>query len=122
MRYTQRNSPIAPRAGVHPGIDTDALIHGDIGKSLSQQPVVQRPGAQADAVGSFGLAERGRAIQHSPQVAAFGEAILDALHQSAASLVGEAIPPEKDRIMVLERLVEVNLVSQIGNEPLECLD
>ena len=58
----------------------DMFIHGHILKWLPQDPIMDGPRTQSDAVGSLGLAKWRAAIQQIEQISTGPKTVLYALH------------------------------------------
>ena len=80
------------------------------------------PGAFADTVCRFRHAKWRGAIQVSVQITARLKAIMNAVHQAFAHLVGEAITLKDDGVVIIERLDEVHFVPKRGDEFLKSID
>ena len=116
------NSPFAIFCCIYSGGDARAFVHRHIRERFAENPVVDRPGAFADAVSSLGFAKRIRSVELGMQVASGLKARMNTFHQAFAHLVGKPVTLEDNGVVIVERLDEVHVVPQSGDKALERLN
>src|SRR5690554_2061473 len=114
--------PVAACTRLDTGGFSYLLVHGHAGERFTQDTIVNSPGAQADAVGRFGRAERRRAVQGGEEVAAGRETCLNSLHQPASFRIGITVFLEYDSVVIVKRLYKVNVMPQVADKTLKGLD
>ena len=80
------------------------------------------PGSFAHAVRGFGHPEGGGAVQVCVQISARLKAIMNAVHQAFAHLVGKAVAFEDDSVVIIQWFDKVHIMTKRGDKGLECVD
>src|SRR3990172_4396147 len=115
-------SPDTVGEGRHLGLSADILEHRHLFEWIPKNAVVDGPTPAADRGRSPGGAEWSGSIERSEEPASGLEPRVDSLHQSPPPLISEAVSLKQNRVVIEERLDEVQLAAKLCPETLKRRD